>query len=48
VQGERLTLKFDREALERLLPAGAEVPVWVTGAIHGLPFEARDVLRVIP
>jgi hypothetical protein len=47
-QGERLTVKFDREALERLLPAAVEVPVWVTGTVGGVPFEARDLLRVIP
>ncbi|HEY7510643.1 MAG TPA: hypothetical protein VIG50_10340, partial [Vicinamibacteria bacterium] len=46
--GERLTLKFDRDAVARRLPLGEAVPIWITGTIGGVPFQARDVVRVIP
>jgi hypothetical protein len=46
-QGERLTLKFDRDAVAKVLPVGSKVAVWVTGTVGGVPFVARDVVRVI-
>jgi hypothetical protein len=46
VQDSRLTVKFDREAVAPVLPTGS-VPVWVTGSVKGLPFVARDMIRVI-
>jgi hypothetical protein len=44
---QRLTLKFDRAAVAGILPAGKEVAVWVSGTIDGVPFVARDVVRVV-
>jgi hypothetical protein len=46
-QGDRLTVKFDRASVAALLPVGSQVPVWVTGTSGGVPFIARDVVRVI-
>jgi Tol biopolymer transport system component/fibronectin type 3 domain-containing protein len=47
-QRERLVLKFDRAAVAAVLPPGDAVPVRVTGEIAGVPFVARDSLRVLP
>jgi hypothetical protein len=46
-QGERLTVKFDRASVAKVLPVGSHVAVWVTGTVGGVPFVARDVVRVI-
>jgi hypothetical protein len=44
---ETITYKFNRNATANLLPVGANVLVQVSGTIHGLPFTARDFIRVI-
>ncbi len=45
--GDRLTVKFDRGAVIALLPVGGAVEVRVSGTVRGVPFVARDVIRVI-
>jgi hypothetical protein len=45
-QGSQLTVKFDRDAAAAALPVGAHVQVWVRGTVKGVPFVARDVIRV--
>jgi hypothetical protein len=45
--GHDLTVKFDRAAVIQLLPAGESIEVRVMGSVNGLPFVARDTIRVI-
>jgi hypothetical protein len=50
-----LMVKFDRAAVQRILPVGDEVRVTVTGQVEGerrvvmagIPFEGSDFIRVI-
>jgi hypothetical protein len=42
-----LVLKFDRAAVENVLPVGDTVEVRVTGTLHGIAFTARDSIAVI-
>jgi len=44
---EKITFKFNCDATASLLSVGANVLVQVSGTIHGLPFTARDFIRVI-
>jgi hypothetical protein len=46
-QGEKLIVKFDRQAVIAILPAGEEVEVRVGGLLRGMAFVGRDHIRVI-
>jgi hypothetical protein len=45
--GERLIVKFDRQAVIAVLPAGDEVEVRVSGLLRDMAFVGRDHIRVI-
>jgi hypothetical protein len=42
-----LVVTFDRAAVDAVLPTGHHVEVRVTGVVDGLPFEAKDDIRVV-
>lgn len=44
--GRELKVKFDRAAVNRVLPTGQSVEVRVTGTVQGLPFAGIDHVRV--
>jgi hypothetical protein len=43
-----IIVKFDRDAVVAVLPVGDQVEVRVSGKVRGLPFVARDYVRVLP
>lgn len=47
IQGDVLTVKFRRNDIIDLLPAGEQVPVHLTGKINSTAFEGMDIIRVI-
>ncbi len=47
VSGDRVHVKFDREAVGATLAPGDQVPVWVTGTLGGFVFGGVDYIRVI-
>jgi hypothetical protein len=44
--GEKLVVKFDRQAVIAILPAGDDVEVRVSGLLRGISFVGRDQIRV--